>query len=195
MTPTRTDWSAIVLTGGTGARLGGADKADLDLAGRSLLDHVIDGLPPHTPIVIAGPSRPVNRAVTFACEDPPGGGPAAGIAAAVPHIMTPLVGVLAVDVPSGPSFLTHALAVLASDSAVDVVTPVDAEGRRQVLCSAWRTDSLRSAAARYPSWHGHPVRDLLADMRVLELPVDDATLADIDTPADLERARQRWSSR
>lgn len=194
MTPPRDDWSAIVLAGGTGARLGGVDKAAVDLAGRPLLDHVIEGLPAHTPIVIAGPPRPTDRAVTFAREDPPGGGPAAGIAAALPHITTPLVGVLAVDMPSGPSFMTHALAALASDPSLDVVIPVDADGRRQLLCSAWRTDSLRSAAARCLDWHGRPVRDLFADMRVRELPVDDAALADIDTPADLERARQRWSS-
>lgn len=190
----RDAWSAIVLTGGTGARLGGADKAALDLGGRPLLDHVIDGLPPRTPIVVAGPFRPTDRAVTFSREDPPGGGPAAGIAAAVPHISTPLVGVLAVDVPSGPSFMTHALASLASDSSIDVVIPVDSEGRGQLLCTAWRTDSLRAAVEAVTDWQGRPVRDLLTGRQVLELPMDDAALDDIDTPEDLERARQRWSS-
>ena len=33
-------WAAVILTGGTGSRLGGVDKASLEVAGLSLLEHV-----------------------------------------------------------------------------------------------------------------------------------------------------------
>lgn len=185
-------WSAIVLTGGTGARLGGVDKAGLVIAGRPLLDRLIDALPVEVPVIIAGPPRPVQRPAEFVVEDPPSGGPAAGIVAALGLVSTPLVGTLAVDVPAGATVMDAALGVLQDDDDADVVVPVDADGRRQVLCSAWRTDALRSAAGRHPDWHGRPVRDLLAGMRVRELPLSRGELDDIDTPEDLEKARRGW---
>jgi len=182
-------WTAVILTGGTGKRLGGADKAGLEISGRTLLDHLLAGLPADVPVVIAGPARPVPRQVTFAVEDPPGGGPAAGIVAALPHVATPAVGIIAVDVPSGAAFMARALTSLAGHDGTDVVVPVDADGRRQVLCSAWRAESLRSAADRHADWHGRSVRDLLDGMRVHDVPIVPGELDDIDTPEDLERAR------
>lgn len=186
--------SVVILTGGAGSRLGGVDKAMLDIGGSPLLDRVLADLPAAVEVVVAGPERPVPRPVDFALEDPPGGGPAAGAAAALARVTTPLVGILAVDVPTGPSVLVSALASLGPRDDIDVVVPIDPDGREQVLCAAWRTASLRSALAREPDWHGRPVRRLLDGMRILRLPMAAGDLADIDTPEDLERARRRWPS-
>ena len=38
------DFCAVVLAGGTAARLGGADKASIELHGRTLLTHALDAL-------------------------------------------------------------------------------------------------------------------------------------------------------
>ena len=75
---------AIVLAGGGGRRLGGASKADLDIAGRRLLERVLtglDGVVDGLRVVVAPPSVRVPRGVLRTLEDPPHGGPLAGIGA------------------------------------------------------------------------------------------------------------------
>lgn len=191
MAPPSHDWSVILLTGGTARRLDGADKATLDLAGVTPLEQVLNSLPPEVAITVAGDPTPTPRPVTFCREDPVGGGPSAGIATALRTVDTEIVGVLAVDMPWAAPVLESAVGAL-RESRADVIVPVDGEGRRQLLCSAWRTESLRRSATRSGDLSGLPVRDLLTDVVVVELPhADSDDLADIDTPADLARARDR----
>lgn len=187
-------WSALVLTGGTGRRLGGVDKATIDVAGTTLLDHLVGALPPTVPVVVAGPERPTSRPVTFRAEEPAGAGPVAGIAAALAEIRTPYVAVLAVDIPWSAPVVTALVAELCLTDDIDVLIPVDAEGRRQLLCCAWRTAALASSLERLGDPRGRSVRDLIAGARVQErvLTPDEASLlADIDTPADLDRELRR----
>ena len=85
----RTVGFAIVLAGGTGRRMGGASKPDVIVAGRRMLDHVLDELAAQkVPAVVVGPPDldvPLDSptGVTLVREDPPLGGPAAGIAAGI----------------------------------------------------------------------------------------------------------------
>lgn len=187
-------WSAIVLTGGTGRRLGGRDKAAIDIAGMTLLDHLIEGLPADVPVVVAGPDRPTRRAVTFRGEDPPGSGPVAGIAAALAGVSTPFVAVLAVDIPWSAPVVGRLVADPALTDDTDGLIPTDADGRRQLLCSVWRTSALTAALDRLGDPRGRSVRDLVDGARVRELPLtlaEAALVADIDTPADLAREQRR----
>ena len=79
----------IVLAGGTGRRLGGACKPDVLVAGRRMLDHVLDGvaglrgrgLPAGRVVVVAPQQEALPDGVLRALEDPPLGGPVAGVAA------------------------------------------------------------------------------------------------------------------
>lgn len=190
----RATWTAIVLTGGTGRRLGGIDKAALDIAGASLLDHVIDALPSTVPVVVAGPERPTNRPVAFHAEEPAGAGPVAGIAAAMAGVGTPYVAVMAVDIPWSPPLVERLVAELVAVDDADALIPVDAEGRHQLLCSVWRTSALASALDQLGDPRGRSVRDLVEGARVRERPLTAAEaplLADIDTPADLAREQRR----
>src|SRR4051794_8978521 len=94
-------WAAVILTGGTATRLGGLDKASLELADRSLLDHALAAVAGADEVVVVGPRAPAPAGVRFTREEPPGGGPLAGIAAGV-SALTPghrRVVVLAVDMP------------------------------------------------------------------------------------------------
>jgi molybdopterin-guanine dinucleotide biosynthesis protein A len=92
-------WTALVLAGGLGSRLGNVDKAAIDIGGRSALDHLLAGLPELVPVVVAGPGRPTRRRVTFAQEWPIHGGPVAGIASGLEAVSTPVTVLLAVDMP------------------------------------------------------------------------------------------------
>ncbi|TFD43173.1 molybdenum cofactor guanylyltransferase, partial [Cryobacterium sp. TMT1-2-1] len=75
----------IVLAGGSGSRLGGVDKAAVTIAGRTLLSRALDARALTARTVVVGPesSRPAAGAaaakVLWALEDPPLGGPAAGV--------------------------------------------------------------------------------------------------------------------
>ena len=188
-------WTAIVLAGGGGHRLGGVDKAALNVDGAALLDHVIDDLPPDVPVVVAGPERPTHRAVEFRNEEPPGSGPVAGIAAALGAVGTTYVAIMAVDIPRSPRVVVRLVEDLASAPEVDAVIPMDSEGRRQLLCCVWRTKALASALRRLGDPSNRSVRELVEGSRVLELSLaydEQALLADIDTPDDLLREQRRY---
>lgn len=180
-----------MLAGGTGRRLGGVDKASLSLEGVTLLDALIGDLGPDVPIVVAGDEQPTSRPVVFRREEPHGGGPAAGIAAAVALVRTPLVGVVAVDMPWAASVLHDALHLLRKHDTVEAAIPVDESGHHQYLCMAWRTDALQRIVMELGEMHDRPVKDLVHRAQVIELslPADEPRLHDIDTPDDLRRAR------
>ena len=190
MNPT---WSVIVLAGGSGQRLGGVDKAALPIDGTPALERLLASLPDAMPVIVAGPERTVARPVTFRPESPAGGGPVAGIAAAMPAVATPNLIIVATDMPwSGPIItgLTERFAL----SSADALIPVSNDGRRQVLCCVWRTDALRGALGELGEPRGRSVRSLVALASVDEWHLDMAEsglLADIDTPDDLARVQEQ----
>lgn len=72
----------IVLAGGEGRRLGGASKADVSIGGRRLLERVVAGVRPFVAgriVAVAPDSVDVPPGVLRTLEDPPAGGPLAGI--------------------------------------------------------------------------------------------------------------------
>ena len=185
---------AVVLAGGESRRFG-SDKLTADLDGRTVLDRSLDGLPTDATIVVVGPARPLTRSAQFVREEPPGGGPAAGLVTGLrgaldrqPDLIVTLPG----DAPSGG----RAAAVLAAQlekQESEAVVATDDTGRDQVLQLALRPPAARQLIERAgPSGgHGQSVRRLVnaldpAPLRV-ELP-DDLT-RDIDTTIDLAHLR------
>lgn len=185
---TTAPWSLIVLAGGGGTRLGGIDKAAILLDGRSLLDRLLDAVPPDVDVIVSGRPRPIGRPVTFVLEDPPDGGPVAGIAAALPSVRTPLVAVVAVDMPWAGPILARLVTALVSSEQEAMLTR-DPDGHHQVLCAAWRTDALTRAIHALGSPRDRAVRELLVGVDVDTVPVTPLAVLDVDTPEDLARAR------
>ncbi|MEU4449111.1 molybdenum cofactor guanylyltransferase [Actinosynnema sp. NPDC050801] len=173
-------WAAVVLAGGRGSRLGGVDKASVVVHGRTLLDHVLDAVAPARRTVVVGPPKDDVHGVTWAREDPPGGGPVAGLAAGLAHVESDLVVVLAVDQPGiTRSTVDRLLAAVGDTGAV----LVDDEGRSQWLIGAWRTAALRRALPADP--RGASMRSVLGPLNpaaVIALPGE---ARDVDTPRDL----------
>jgi len=184
--PSRSLPDAIVLAGGHARRLGGRDKTALDVGGRPLLDRVLLALPPCGTVVVVGPSRPTAVPVVWTREDPPGTGPVAGIAAGLACVTASEVLVLAGDMP----FLTTEVLVgLLAEVSDDGALLVDADGREQYLCSAWRTTALRHAVEGVTR-----VRDVVDRMRYARVSVPAGAVAawtDCDTPEDLDAAREQ----
>ena len=139
-------------------------------------------------VVVVGPERPTVRPVAWAREDPPGGGPAAALAAGLAHVTAPAVVVLAADLPFLDAATVQALRAAAEGA--DGALLVDGGGRDQVLTSAWSTDLLRAQASG--DLAGAPLRALLRGLAPVRLPAPDPrAVRDVDTPADLEAARQQ----
>ena len=186
-------FDAVVLAGGGGRRLGGTDKAGLRLGGVRLLDRVLACLDDAETVVVVGPEKiALARAdVRWAREDPPGGGPAAALVAALPAVRSEVVVVLAVDLPFlRPTVVEALLDALDADPALDGVQATDAGGRVQPLLAAYRTGPLALAARDVGDAAGLPVRRLLGGLRLGTLALGaDPAATDCDTPEDLALAR------
>lgn len=160
------DVGGVILAGGTAVRLDGADKASIELEGRTFLEHAITALAAAAEVVVVGEPVPTSRPATFVREDPPLGGPVAGLLAGRAALAgTPgLLVVLAVDMPRvTAATVDRLLAAVSGDGAV----LHDADGRRQ-LVMALRTRSLDAAAPADP--RGVSVRDLLAPLDLAAVP-------------------------
>jgi molybdopterin-guanine dinucleotide biosynthesis protein A len=181
--PTHHDVTVVVLAGGTSRRFG-ADKLAAPLRGSTVLDTIIGSLPQEWPVVAVGPRREGGRPVTWTREDPPGGGPLAGVAAGVDHVTTELVAVVAGDMPyAGPALVALVAALRTAPREVEAVVATGGDGVANPLLAAYRTDVLRRFLPS-PA-HDRPAR-LLLGLAHVELGVSGFAARDVDTPADLE---------
>jgi molybdopterin-guanine dinucleotide biosynthesis protein A len=182
-------YTAVVLAGGRAARLGGQAKPQLVVGGRSMLATVLAAVDDAATRVVVGPLQDVPDGVVLLREQPPGGGPVAGLRAGLAAVTTDVVAVLPGDLP----FLTAAVIDgLRRRLTRDGVLVVDDGGRDQLLLGVWRTGRLRSAVGA----PGGPtsMRRVLTPLAVdrWRPAVPDGTpppWLDCDTPADLARAR------
>jgi len=185
--------AAVVLTGGTAARMGGVDKAAIAVDGVTLLEHALAATMTAAEVVVVGAQVPTSRAVTWAVEDPPLGGPAAGLLTALERFAVPpgLVAVLAVDMPRvRPTTLARLTCAVEADPLADGAVLVDRDGRRQTLAAVYRYDALVAHRPADPQqWHGLPMRRLVASLRLLEVPSLGDEGRDVDTWADLDALR------
>jgi molybdopterin-guanine dinucleotide biosynthesis protein A len=192
-------WTALVLTGGRGSRLGHDDKAAITIGGTSALDHLLSALPGRVPVVVAGPTCHTGRPVTFRQERPRHAGPVAGIAAGLEAVSTPVTALLGVDMPWAGALVMRLINEFAACDAAALV-PVDAWGFRQPLCAVVRTEAVRAALRRLGNPRGRSMRELMSFIDVHERPLDEAEtrwVEDIDTPQDLRRMRSttsEWST-
>ncbi|MYW01838.1 NTP transferase domain-containing protein [Streptomyces sp. SID3343] len=184
-------YDVIVPAGGAARRLDGVDKPALLVAGVSLLDRVIEAAAGAERVVVAGPRRPTRRPVAWVCEDPPGGGPVAALAAALPTVQAPVVVLLAADLPFVTGELVERLAARVAAGPVDAVLAVDGDGREQYLLAAFRTAALRTAVAALGDPGGASLRRVVGALTVSRLPADPETVFDCDTWADVRSARSR----
>lgn len=170
-------FDALVLAGGRGRRLGGADKAQVVVGGVRLLDRVLAAAAGAQRIVVVGPPRPVPAPVLWTREEPPWGGPAAGLAAGLELVQAPVVVVLAVDLVNADRPRVERLLEILGDA--DGAAYRDAAGRLQPLFAAYRTAAL-ARALRSVDVHGAAVATVIAGLALTTV-VDDDACADLDT--------------
>ena len=179
-----TGFCAVILAGGTGARMDGADKSSVEHAGRTLLEHAIEALVDASEVVVVGDPVPTARPVTFTRESPRYGGPVAALLTGRDALLrTPrTVGVLAVDMPRVTAATFRRLHEAAQGRDGAFLT--DPDGRRQLagVVDAARLDAVRPGIE---DQHGLPMHRLLAGLDLAAVaPVGDEG-RDVDTWADL----------
>ena len=176
----------------------GSHKPVLDVGGRPLVARVLDAAG-DLPALVVGPGQGVPEGVRVVMERVPGGGPVAGLAAAVealtadPRAPLPYaVAVLAADLPFVTSdHVDRLLAALHGPGEADLAVTVDRDGRPNWLCAAWRLTALRARLDDLGDAYGSSMRRLADGIRTQSVD-DPAELAlDVDTPDDLARARDR----
>jgi molybdopterin-guanine dinucleotide biosynthesis protein A len=184
-------YAAIVLAGGAARRMGGGIKPLLRIRGRPMLARVLDAVAGASPRLVVGPAElaaVLPSGTTLTCEDPPGGGPVAGIGAALAAFPPGerAVAVLAGDLPllSGQTIDTLRDALVGVPFA-QVALLLDPAGRRQPLLSVWRETALRAALARLGDLDGRAVWRLFAEVPAIEVPAVDRSYLDCDTVEDV----------
>jgi molybdopterin-guanine dinucleotide biosynthesis protein A len=190
-------YEAIVLAGGSGKRMGGVLKPVLSVGGVPLITRVLGALGKAGHLVVVGPSEldpylPQN--VLRTQEDPPGGGPVAGIGAGFAlRAHAESVIVAAGDLP----FLTWDAITLLTQADAGCAVYVDDEGRRQPLVAVWQPTALESALYGVPK-QGSSMRQLMAAASVAEVRWPGAKAGhpqpwyDCDTPEQLRAAEELW---
>jgi molybdenum cofactor guanylyltransferase len=159
----------------------------LRLGGRTFLERALDAVTGASAVVVVGPQESVPSGVEIAQEDPPGGGPVAGIAAGLHRVSAELVVILAVDYPLVDAAVISDL--IASLGDADGCVLRDDGGRDQPLAGVFRTASLGAELKRLPSAAGTSVREVIQTLHVNSIKRMPAAV-DCDTRADLERLKQ-----
>ncbi len=186
--PGLTSFAAVILAGGQASRMGGADKASIEIDGRTLLEHALDTVIDASEVVVVGEQVPTDRPVTFVLEEPRYGGPVAGLLTGRDVLLRsfPALVVLAVDMPR----LTASTVRRLFDAAVghDGAALVGPDGRRQL---AFVVDTARLDAVRpgYEEQHGLPIRTLVAPLDLVDVPAVGLEHRDIDSFTDLRDVR------
>jgi molybdopterin-guanine dinucleotide biosynthesis protein A len=193
--------AVVVLAGGSSRRWAGRDKTALLLGGVAVLERAVRGLAvgagavlPQV-VVVAPPEHPVRprlAEVRWVREEPPGGGPVAGLAAAV-AVLPPgvtLVVVGAGDAPFAGEGVPHLLEAL--EDGLDGAIGVDPAGRDQPLLGVYRVTPLRAALPASPA--GTSLRQLAGLLRLARVPVGPRASLDLDTPDDLATAERLLTS-
>jgi molybdenum cofactor guanylyltransferase len=130
--------TGLVLAGGLGSRMGGADKGLQPLAGRPLVAHVLERLLPQVGGVIVNANRNPEAYAAFGwpvCPDtlPGHPGPLAGMLAGLERCTTPWLLSVPCDSPRLPSDLAARLGEAAEREGARIALPVTLEeGRLQV---------------------------------------------------------------
>lgn len=182
----------VILAGGQATRMGGGDKGLLDLAGQTILDHVIARLDPQVAGLILNANGPADRFAGLAIPVVPDSiaqaGPLSGVLAGLDHaasVGAEHIVTAAWDTPFLPCDLVPQLLLNARRGLCLAASP----SGRQPTFGLWPTalrDDLRAALhaglRKVVQWtDGH-------DAGTARFP-DDAAFFNVNTPDDLATAR------
>ena len=187
--------TGVVLCGGSGARLGDADKPMTRIKGRRLVEYVIAALTPQVDrfVISCGRDRASYETLGYPAVSDlrPGDGPLGGIVSALPYIETDWILTHPGDAPFADASLVARLAPAAETSGVAVPRAGDYRQNLVLLISHSKAESL----ARFYRDGGRAVRHWLDDHGVESVDMTDVadSFFNVNTAADLAACERRLS--
>ena len=171
--------AGAVLCGGRSTRMG-RDKASLPVDGIAMADRVAAALHDAgcTPVVAIG-GHPAAHAITVVEDDHPGEGPLGGILTAMRHWGGP-VAVASCDMP----WLTGDVVRHLIDALGEHDVAAARGDRLEPLCAVWSVASAHHLRVAFDGGE-RAVRRAMAALDVVEVPVDPATVRNVNSPSDL----------
>lgn len=182
--------AGLILAGGRGVRMGGADKGWVDYRGTPLIRYAIDRLRPQVDALLVSANRNVERyqalGLAVVRDDAGHGefaGPLAGILAGLRAMQSTWLVVVPCDAPAAPPDLVQRLhGATASGARAAVVL---ADGRMQPLFCLLARDLAPSLQA-FLDAGGRKVAAWLEQTGAATVQFDDAAaFANINAPTDL----------
>lgn len=187
--------TAIVLCGGSGARLGHVDKPMTRVRGHHLIEYVTACLTPQVGRMVISCRRETAAYealgyVTVA-DDRPDDGPLGGIVSALPYVETDWILTHPGDAPFAHASLVARLAAAALANGIAVPQAGDYRQNLVLLMSRSKADAL----AQFYRHGGRAVKDWLDDQRVESVDMTDVadSFFNVNTEADLAQCERRLS--
>lgn len=195
----RTAVTGLVLAGGLGRRMGGEDKGLVPLAGRPMIEHVLEALRPQVGAVLVNANRNRERYARYGhpvVADTLDGflGPLAGVLSALPHVATEFVVTVPCDAPLVARDLVQRLHAACVSQQADIAVASDGE-RRQPVFLLLRA-RVAPALAAYLAGGGRKIDAWFEQVRVAEADFSDQpdTFVNVNDPGERERVESRLLS-
>ena len=191
--------TGLVLAGGLGRRMGGEDKGFVLLAGRPMIEHVLDSLRPQVGAILINANRNRERYAQYGypvVADTLDGflGPLAGVLSALPHVASEFVATAPCDAPLVAPDLVRRLHAACVSQRADLAVASDGERRQPVfLLLRTRVAPLLEA---YLAGGGRKIDTWFGQVRVAEADFSDEpdTFVNVNDPGERERVEARLLS-
>lgn len=181
--------AAVVLAGGQGRRMGGADKGLIDYRGRPLVEWVLAALAPQIDEIVISANRNLERYAAYGrrvlpdtLPDYPG--PLAGVLAALQAVTADWLLVVPCDTPHLPADLALRLLGAAQLEGVPLAVAED-DARIHPSCFLVHADQ-RGHLAGFLARGERAVRHWQAELSSTRVRFDAAAFANINRPDDLK---------
>ena len=180
--------AAVVLAGGQGRRMGGADKGLVEYRGRPLVAWALSALAPQVDELVVSANRNLETYEAYGhrvlADTLPGyPGPLAGVLAALEAVRADWLLVAPCDTPHLPADLAARLLAAARREGAVLAVAAD-EGRVHHSCFIVRTDQRDNLAA-YLARGERAVRHWQAGLAPVTVRFDAAGFANVNAPEDL----------
>ena len=192
--------SAVILAGGRGSRMGHSDKGLVTLAGRPLIEHVIERIAVQVAHVSINANRNLAEyqkygypVITDKNDDFMG--PLAGIASALGDVKTPYLLVCPCDTPHPPTDLAQRLHDTLTKHDADIAVADDGKRIHPVFCLI--KTNLRSSLLEYLAQGGRKIDLWFDKLKTVRCNFDDRVDAfrNINTPEDLNKLEREMINR
>lgn len=182
------DVAAVILAGGQGRRMGGADKGLVDYQGRPLIEWALAALSPQVGDIVISANRNLARYAAYGRRVLPDTlpgfpGPLAGVLAALDAVTAEWLLVVPCDTPHLPPDLALRLLGAALIENVPLAVAAD-EMRMHHSCFLVRTDQ-RDTLAAFLARGERAVRHWQAGLSSVTVRFDAACFANFNAPDDL----------